>query len=437
MKKKWIGLSLMSMMALNIASPALAEEVSTSEENNSVTASAEQDQDNQESVNPASLIGEDGSLYMAPSGRSDLLPQVLSATTRATLPSVAATDNNTPSKSFIDVSSHNGTISVDQYRSMMAYGVTGVTVKLTEATSYRNPYAKSQIDNAKAAGLLVSTYHYSWFTSDAAAAAEADYYAQFANELGLDKSTVMINDMEEPNIAGKGDHTANSIAFANRLKQLGFNNTKHYIGLYWLTSGRVNGQSIGEKNIWVAAYPYTLTTTNYYTQYGAWQWSSQLGFPNVSGRFDISADYIGDYSMPLDLESPEGTTAMYRMYNTNSGEHFYTSNGAERNSLILAGWNYEGRGWNAPNEGENVYRLYNANAGDHHYTKSAAERDNLVAQGWKDEGISWRSGGETALHRLYNKNAKAGAHHYTLDTNERDHLVSNGWNYEGIGWYGN
>lgn len=78
-----------------------------------------------------------------------------------TLPAVSATNNDTPRKDFIDVSSHNGSISVASYQTMKKYGVKGVVVKLTEATSYKNPYAKEQIANAKKAGLNVSAYHYS------------------------------------------------------------------------------------------------------------------------------------------------------------------------------------------------------------------------------------------------------------------------------------
>ncbi|MBQ9609086.1 MAG: transglutaminase domain-containing protein [Lachnospiraceae bacterium] len=131
---------------------------------------------------------------------------------------------------------------------------------------------------------------------------------------------------------------------------------------------------------------------------------------------------------------------MYRLYNPNSGEHFYTANTSERDNLVNAGWKFEGAAWNAPVTSDTpVYRLYNPNAGDHHYTTSAVERDNLEGLGWKYEGIGWYSTGESgqALYRLYNPNAKAaGSHHYTTSAVEKDNLVSLGWRYEGIAWYG-
>ena len=127
---------------------------------------------------------------------------------------------------------------------------------------------------------------------------------------------------------------------------------------------------------------------------------------------------------------------MYRLYNPNSGEHFYTANEQERGHLTSLGWRYEGIGWTAPVTGDPVYRLYNPNAGDHHYTKSASERDHLISVGWKYEGVGWCSGGSTPLYRQYNPNAVAGAHNYTTNKSENDYLVSVGWRAEGIGWYG-
>ncbi|MDU6563067.1 MAG: GH25 family lysozyme, partial [Streptococcus sp.] len=69
-------------------------------------------------------------------------------------------------KSFIDVSSHNGNISVDDYRALARQGVGGVVVKLTEDTWYNNPKAPSQVRNAQIAGLQVSTYHFSRYTTE-------------------------------------------------------------------------------------------------------------------------------------------------------------------------------------------------------------------------------------------------------------------------------
>lgn len=129
---------------------------------------------------------------------------------------------------------------------------------------------------------------------------------------------------------------------------------------------------------------------------------------------------------------------MYRVYNPNSGEHFYTRSAYEKNYLVSLGWNDEGIGWYAPTAGAPVYRLYNPNAGDHHYTLNIEERDYLVRVGWNDEGIGWYSDTSKTVpvYRVYNPNAVTGTHHYTINYGEVNYLVSLGWNDEHVGWFG-
>ena len=143
--------------------------------------------------------------------------------------------------------------------------------------------------------------------------------------------------------------------------------------------------------------------------------------------------------LPGKALAAEETIPMYRLYNPNSGEHFYTGSYEERDMLVEAGWNYEGVAWNAPlTAGDPVYRVFNPNYGDHHYTMDAAERDWLVSLGWQYEGVAWNSYSEAGIpqFRLWNPNADLGSHHYTSSLEERDFLISVGWIPEGIGWYG-
>lgn len=128
---------------------------------------------------------------------------------------------------------------------------------------------------------------------------------------------------------------------------------------------------------------------------------------------------------------------MQRLYNPNSGEHFYTANIDEKTSLSNIGWNYEGIGWVAPNDGKPVYRLYNKNSGDHHYTMSVSEKNMLVSKGWKDEGKGWYSDSKETvpLYRAYNPNATSGSHNYTTNRSEQQNLIRAGWKDEGIAWY--
>lgn len=144
---------------------------------------------------------------------------------------------------------------------------------------------------------------------------------------------------------------------------------------------------------------------------------------------------------PSDTEDPaedEGVT-MYRLYNPNSGEHFYTADAYEKSVLIKEGWKDEGTAWIAATESNTpVYRLYNPNAGDHHYTTDAHEVEVLKGEGWKDEGIGWYSDDNEGVkvYRLYNPNAVAGAHHFTTDKHEYEVLKDEGWSQEDVAWHG-
>jgi len=136
------------------------------------------------------------------------------------------------------------------------------------------------------------------------------------------------------------------------------------------------------------------------------------------------------------LASPvRADVVMHRMYNPNSGEHFYTASGFERDSLVASGWNYEGVGWNAPNSGVPVHRFYNPNEGDHFYTLSNEEKTNLLAAGWIYEGVGWYSGGNTPVLRQYSPSTKTGSHNYTTDKYEAQNLIKNQWLDEKVAWF--
>ena len=129
---------------------------------------------------------------------------------------------------------------------------------------------------------------------------------------------------------------------------------------------------------------------------------------------------------------------MFRMYDPNSGEHFYTGSTVERDNLVAAGWHYEGVGFTfSQTTGSPVYRLYDPVYGEHLYTMDEAEKASLMAAGWNLEGIAFNSAYDTEVpqYRLHNPNAKRGAYHFTASVEERDFLISLGWEYQGIGFY--
>lgn len=138
-----------------------------------------------------------------------------------------------------------------------------------------------------------------------------------------------------------------------------------------------------------------------------------------------------------DVPEAEGV-AMLRLYNPYTGEHLFTSDANERDTLVPLGWKYEGEAWKAPESGQEVYRLYNPNTGEHHYTLDTNEYKVLQPLGWKGEGVFFHSDKDegTPIYRLFNSHAAAFTHHYTADINEYDVLRKMGWTGEHVGWYG-
>lgn len=128
---------------------------------------------------------------------------------------------------------------------------------------------------------------------------------------------------------------------------------------------------------------------------------------------------------------------LYRIYNPNTGEHFFTEYNDEKDWLVNQGWRYEEVAWVVPKEGEAVYRLYNPIVGDHFYTKSVAEYDGLATQGWLQEGRAFYSdvSKNVPVFRSYNKNAQAGAHMYTAAIAEHNGILNAGWKNEEVSFY--
>ena len=240
--------------------------------------------------------------------------------------------------SFVDVSSHNGHISVDDYRKLAQQGVGGVVVKLTEGTHYTNPFAESQVRNAQGAGLQVSTYAFSHYTSDEEARAEARYYVAFANRLGLPKNTVMVNDMEDPKMQnGINQHTQ---AWADEMRRLGYSNLMYYTSASWLdqnnlrSKGPVNTSQFGYSNFWVAQYPSSnlnldgAKSLKYNSGAGAWQFTAQAQLLAGKHVFDHSVDYTGRFTQQSALAKQplKGNISIQNKNNVNGSFDVVISN---------------------------------------------------------------------------------------------------------------
>ena len=175
-------------------------------------------------------------------------------------------------------------MSVNTYTNLKNQGVKYVIVKLTQGTTYVNPYAGTQIANAKAAGLTVYAYDYVTFTSTGAAQAEAAYFAATARRFGLGKDTLMIADVED-DVVKRGDITSLLNAYWAALSAQGFTNHAVYTGYYFDQQYKVSS-TVGKSRTWIAAYYYSYwKNTILNSGYGAWQYTDS--FNGIDGSIDM------------------------------------------------------------------------------------------------------------------------------------------------------
>ena len=134
--------------------------------------------------------------------------------------------------------------------------------------------------------------------------------------------------------------------------------------------------------------------------------------------------------------SPPTTVPLHRYWNSEIGDHFYTTNWAELGTGKY-GWRYEGIQCHvlpAPRAGTvPLYRYWNAVVGDHFYTTNWAELGS-GRSGWVYERIEChvyptQANGTVPLHRYWN--GQITDHFYTTNSAE---LGSGrwGWGYEGV-----
>lgn len=140
--------------------------------------------------------------------------------------------------------------------------------------------------------------------------------------------------------------------------------------------------------------------------------------------------------------APAGQSLVYRFGGMPEGRHFWTKDVNERDSMIIAGYVYEGVAWKVYSDssvGSPVYRLSTPVLRKHLFTAGENEKNVLSASpDWRYEGIAWNANlnasNASPVYRLYIRhNAE---NFMTTDANERSVLIRTGVAVdEGVAWY--
>ena len=165
--------------------------------------------------------------------------------------------------------------------------------------------------------------------------------------------------------------------------------------------------------------------------------SPPSGVRTVTASLQVASDAAATVTRDVEIAARRTTSPemrFYRAYNPNADYHFFTTNRAEFDNAVTAGYRDESlgqQGFAIPTDyvsGSSImHRMYNLSNGRHYYTLSDPERDALVQAGWrfeKDEGYMFTSpgAGRFEVFRLYNRST--GVHLYTENSAVKDAILA-------------
>ena len=190
---------------------------------------------------------------------------------------------------------------------------------------------------------------------------------------------------------------------------------------------------------YIEGYPAVAGANTYYLVFT--QPDKPSGYGKYRFPFTCNVDASstsGASSQDMDNTSVQN---IYRLYNSFTGEHLYTPDANEEQTLVSShGWKSETIAWIAPAASvpdvTPVYRLYNPSLDNHLYTSDTNEIKVLTTtQGWvADNGGQplFYSGGTESIYRMYNRDSN-GLHLLTTDSNEYNTLPGQDGSWSGEG----
>ena len=198
---------------------------------------------------------------------------------------------------YIDVSRWQGKITLDGWRKVKAAGYKGVMLKTVSTNRklskradglYIDPTFETNYRNARAAGLDVGAYYYTYATSEAMADAELALVREAVR--GKELTMPVCVDVEENKLKKLSTlDLTNVVAYAlEKVEAMGF-----YAQLYTYTgySYELDMQRLaGRWDVWLADYTGETPKVDYI--YHAHQHTSKGSVPGISGNVDLNVTEI-------------------------------------------------------------------------------------------------------------------------------------------------
>lgn len=202
-----------------------------------------------------------------------------------------------PPYRFVDVSRYQGKITLDGWRKVKASGYKGAMLKTVSTNRklskrsdglYIDPTFETNYRNAKAAGLDVGVYYYTYATSEAMADEELALLLQALR--GKELTLPVAVDVEENKLKPMSTlDLTNLTAYAlEQVERMGF-----YAQLYTYTGYKYEldmARLSSRWDVWLADY--TGKTPNVTFNYNAHQHTSKGSVPGISGNVDLNVTTI-------------------------------------------------------------------------------------------------------------------------------------------------
>lgn len=202
-----------------------------------------------------------------------------------------------PPYRYLDVSRYQGKITLDGWRKVKSAGYKGVMLKTVSTNRklskradglYIDPTFEDNYRNARAAGLDVGAYYYTYATSEAMADAELALLRQAV--YGKEFSLPVCVDVEENKLKQLSTlDLSNLAAYAlEQVERMGF-----YAQLYTYTGYKYEldmARLSSRWDVWLADY--TGKTPNVTFNYNAHQHTSKGSVPGISGDVDLNVTTI-------------------------------------------------------------------------------------------------------------------------------------------------
>lgn len=200
-----------------------------------------------------------------------------------------------PPYRYIDVSRYQGKITLDGWREIKAAGYKGVMLKTVSTNRklskradglYIDPTFEDNYKNAKAAGLDVGVYYYTYATSEAMADAELSLLADALRGKTLEMPVAVDVEDNKFRVLGKQALTDLTAYALKKVEDMGF-----YAQLYTYTSFAktrlyMGGAALSPYDVWLADY--TGKTPAVTFAYNAHQHTSKGSVPGITGNVDLN-----------------------------------------------------------------------------------------------------------------------------------------------------